>query len=75
MPGEVIKDSPSSTLGGDAGLLQSAGKIDINHPGVFQHIAFPTVAQNDVGSIAACYHEWTNDSNPLQFVLCTRCII
>jgi sialidase-1 len=72
IPGVVIKDRPSSSLGGDAGLLQNSGSIDIDHPGVFQHIGYPTVAQNDDGTIAACYHEWNDDANPLQILKCTR---
>ena len=72
IPGVVVKDRPSSSLGGDAGLLQNSGKIDIDHPGVFQHIGYPTVAQNNDGTIAACYHEWNDDANPLQILKCTR---
>ena len=46
-------------------------KSEVN-PGVFQHIAYPTVAQAQDGTIAACYHEWTDDAKPIQFLQCSR---
>ena len=63
--------SPSSSLGWDAGEGDGGG-IDHDNPGLFQHIGYPTVVQAPDGAIVACYHEWGNDRNPLQFVLCTR---
>jgi hypothetical protein len=62
---------PSSSLGRSAGG-HSGGAIDPANPGIFQHIGYPSVVQNPDGSIACCYHEWTEDAAPLQYVRCTR---
>ncbi len=64
---------PASSLGGDSGAGgHSGGGVDPDNPGLFQHIGYPTVVQNDDGSIACCYHEWTEGETPLQYVRCTR---
>ena len=72
VPGKVFEDRPSSSLGSGAGLFQSGGDINYNHPGVFQHISYPTVAQTLDGTVVACYHEWSNETNPIQFLQATR---
>lgn len=47
-------------------------RINWNHPGAYQHIGYPSVAQTPDGTIVASYHEWDDGERPLQFVLCTR---
>ena len=47
-------------------------RINWNHPGAYQHIGYPSVAQTPDGTIVASYHEWNQGDRPLQFVLCTR---
>ena len=47
-------------------------RIDWRHPGPYQHIGYPSVAQLPDGTIVASYHEWDEADRPLQFVLCTR---
>ncbi len=47
-------------------------RIDWRHPGPYQHIGYPSVAQLPDGTIVASYHEWDDADRPLQFVLCTR---
>ena len=41
-------------------------------PAIYQHIGYPSVAQAPDGTIVACYHEWDDGEEPLQYVLCTR---
>ena len=73
VPGENMEDPPASSIGGAARKFETkGGQVNLNHPGGYQHIAYPTVAQNKDGTIAACYHEWDDAQNPLQFVKCTR---
>ena len=48
------------------------GRIDWKHPGAFQHIGYPSVAQMPDGTIVASYHEWNEEERPLQYVRCTR---
>ncbi len=48
------------------------GRIDWKHPGAFQHIGYPSVAQMPDGAIVASYHEWNEEERPLQYVRCTR---
>jgi hypothetical protein len=51
---------------------QRRRRIDWRHPGPYQHIGYPSVAQAPDGTIVASYHEWDDADRPLQFVLCTR---
>ena len=48
------------------------GVVDWNNPGSYQHIGYPSVVQLKDGTILAAYHEWSDDPEPLQYVLCTR---
>ena len=54
------------------GGMSPRGGIDWRNPGIYQHIAYPSVAQAPDGAVVACYHEWDEADNPLQYVLCTR---
>ena len=74
VPGKVIEENPStkSNHAERSRFLNDGGEINYDHPGVFQHIAYPTVAQAQDGTIAACYHEWTDDAKPIQFLQCSR---
>ena len=47
-------------------------RINWRHPGPYQHIGYPSVAQLPDGTVVASYHEWDDADRPLQFVLCTR---
>jgi hypothetical protein len=59
-----------ATERGDASARRR--RIDWRHPGPYQHIGYPSVAQLPDGTIVASYHEWDDADRPLQFVLCTR---
>ena len=72
VPSSSAAFSPSSSLGWDSGEGDGGGGVDLENPGLFQHIGYPTVVQAPDGAIVACYHEWSNGRNPLQFVLCSR---
>ena len=74
VPGKVIEETPTtkSNHAERSRFLNDGGEINYNHPGVFQHIAYPTVAQAHDGTIAACYHEWIDEAQPIQFLQCSR---
>ena len=74
VPGKVIEETPTtkSNHAERSRFLNDGGEINYNHPGVFQHIAYPTVAQAHDGTIAACYHEWTDEAQPIQLLQCSR---
>jgi hypothetical protein len=42
------------------------------HPGIFQHIGYPSVVALDDGSFLAMYHEHTDDARPIQYIASTR---
>jgi hypothetical protein len=46
--------------------------INQEHPGVYQHIGYPSVCQLEDGTIVAAYHEWTEEADPIQIVRCAR---
>ncbi len=73
IPTKSFATKPTSTLGGDSDTDgHGAGAIDPNHPGLYQHIGYPSVVQNPDGSIAVSYHEWTEEEVPLQHLRTTR---
>jgi sialidase-1 len=73
VPERSINSKPTSSLGGDNDTEgYGAGRIDFQHPGIYQHIGYPSVVQNTDGSISCSYHEWSNDPVPLQYVRTTR---
>jgi len=73
VPSRSDAPKPVSSLGGSVGEKgYDAGRIDPQHPGIYQHIGYPSVVQNPDGSIAASYHEWTDDPAPLQYLRTTR---
>ena len=65
VPGNPDTEAPPTPAPG-------AGRIDWRHPGPYQHIGYPSVAQMPDGTVVASYHEWDDADRPLQFVLCTR---
>ena len=71
VPGKSTMSRPTSG-GNSVSNEQTSGSIDHNHPGLYQHIGYPSVAQNPDGTIAASYHEWSDDPVPLQYVRTTR---
>jgi hypothetical protein len=48
------------------------GAINWHHPGVYQHIGYPSVTQAADGAVVCSYHEWSEDPEPLQFCQATR---
>lgn len=46
--------------------------VNWEHPGIYQHIGYPSVCQLEDGTIICAYHEWLDDAQPIQYVLCTR---
>jgi sialidase-1 len=72
VPGATATETPGSSRMSPAAGKVAGGGIDWNHPGVYQHIGYPTVSQAFDGAIVAAYHEWSEDAKPLQYVLCTR---
>ncbi len=76
VPSSSESSKPTSSLGGDNDTEgYGAGRINFNHPGIYQHIGYPTVAQNTDGSIACSYHEWSEDEVPLQYLRTTRFMV
>ncbi len=71
VPGASGQEKPGSSRGSGA-RGHAKGWIRHDNPGVYQHIAYPTVVQAPDGSVVACYHEWDEDPDPLQYVRATR---
>ena len=72
VPGRSVSEKPGSSRMSPASGRYGGGEIDWNHPGVYQHIGYPSVVQIPDGTIVCSYHEWTDDPRPLQYVRCTR---
>jgi hypothetical protein len=73
VPNSSGESKPTSSLGGDNDTEgYGAGMINYHHPGIYQHIGYPSVAQNTDGTIACSYHEWSEDPVPLQYLRTTR---
>jgi hypothetical protein len=72
VPGKHVEDQPGSTMMDPTSGRSLAGKIDWKNPGLYQHIGYPSVVQLKDGTIVVAYHEWSNDPQPIQYVLCTR---
>jgi hypothetical protein len=72
VPGKTVTDTPGSSRMSPASGKVSGGGVDWHHPGVYQHIGYPSVAQMRDGTVVCSYHEWSDDPKPLQYVLCTR---
>ena len=72
VPGKSTVDKPGSSRMSPASGKYGGGQIDWNHPGVYQHIGYPSVVQMPDGTIVASYHEWDEGERPLQYVRCTR---
>ncbi|HLZ84140.1 MAG TPA: sialidase family protein [Caulobacteraceae bacterium] len=64
VPGNPAAEAPNASA--------RRRRIDWSHPGVYQHIGYPSVAQLPDGTVVASYHEWDEGDRPLQYVLCTR---
>ena len=64
VPGNPATEAPNASA--------RRRRIDWNHPGVYQHIGYPSVAQMPDGAVVASSHEWDEADRPLQYVLCTR---
>ncbi len=63
-------DRPSSSYGMGAGG-HARGAVDAFHPGIYQHIGYPSVVQLADGKVVVSYHEWSETPQPLQEVRCT----
>ena len=72
VPGKTVTDTPGSSRMSPASGKVEGGGVDWNHPGVYQHIGYPSVVQMPDGTVVCSYHEWSDDPKPLQYVLCTR---
>jgi sialidase-1 len=72
VPARSGSDTPGSSRMRPSSGTVAHGDIDWHHPGVFQHIGYPSVVQMPDETIVASYHEWNDHARPLQYVLCTR---
>jgi sialidase-1 len=72
VPGRTKDMTPGSSRMPPEEGKADAGAINWEHPGVYQHIGYPTVQQMPDGSVVAAYHEWSSDPRPLQYCLATR---
>ena len=72
VPGKTATETPGSSRMSPASGKVKGGGINWEHPGVYQHIGYPSVQQMPDGTVVASYHEWSDDPKPIQFVLCTR---
>lgn len=69
VPGKEVYVKPAPSRSDPLG---DSSNIDWKNPGVYQHIGYPSVLQLHDGTILAAYHEWSDDPNPIQYVLGTR---
>jgi hypothetical protein len=73
-----VPGKPGTGKGGQATLLDLGtgrirkGGIDFYNPGIYQHIGYPTVVQVPSGAILCLYHEWSDDPQPIQQIMCTK---
>ncbi len=63
---------PSSSRVVPVAGLYDEGSVNYFHPGLYQHIGYPTVAQAADGTVVCSYHEWSPDERPLQVLKCAR---
>lgn len=66
------KDEILATGTGSRPGRRGTGNVNWEHPGIYQHIGYPSACQLDDGTIVCAYHEWTSEAEPIQYVLCTR---
>ena len=71
VPGKVFEDRPSSSLGSGAGLFKVVGISTIIIRGFSTYFLSSSCSNSD-GTVVACYHEWSNETNPIQFLQATR---
>lgn len=67
----IVEKPGSSAIAPGVGEAER-GRVDLTHPGQYQHIGYPSVVQVADGTVVCCYHEWSDDPSPVQFVRCTR---
>ncbi len=72
VPGQSDVDRPPSSRMSPSSGRYGGGNINWHHPGVYQHIGYPSVTQATDGRVVCSYHEWSDDPEPLQFCLATR---
>ncbi|MEQ1956569.1 sialidase family protein [Mesorhizobium sp. CN2-181] len=72
VPGKSSTEKPGSSRMSPASGKYGGGQINWDHPGVYQHIGYPSVVQANDGTIVCSYHEWSDDERPLQYVRCTH---
>ncbi|MCY4609378.1 MAG: sialidase family protein [bacterium] len=63
---------PSSSRVVPVAGLYDEGAVNYFHPGLYQHIGYPTVTQAADGTVVCSYHEWSQDERPLQILKCAR---
>jgi hypothetical protein len=71
VPALSASGRPSSSYGMASGG-HGGGTIDPSHPGIYQHIGYPSVVQLANGKVVVSYHEWSEAPQPLQYVRCTQ---
>ncbi len=72
IPAKSDVNKPSSSRVAPASGMYDDGGINYNHPGLYQHIGYPTVCQADDGTVVCSYHEWSDDPQPIHIVRCAR---
>lgn len=71
VPGASSIGKLSSSRGTSAGG-HGGGVVNWEHPGIYQHIGYPSIVQAEDGTCVAMYHEWSDDEVPIQYVRATR---
>jgi hypothetical protein len=72
IPTKSAELKPSSSRVVPAAGIYDEGEVNYNHPGLYQHIGYPTVSQAHDGTIVCSYHEWSDDPQPLHILRCAR---
>lgn len=72
VPGQNADEQPASTLIDPVSGRKRRGTIDWMNPGLYQHIGYPSVVQLHDGTILVAYHEWSDDPQPIQYLMNTH---
>lgn len=72
IPARSDFEKPSSSRVAPASGTYDEGQVNYHHPGLYQHIGYPTVCQVADGTVVCSYHEWSDDPRPIHIVRCAR---
>jgi hypothetical protein len=72
VPVSISEDTPGSARIAPSSGRKRKGMVRYDHPGLYQHIGYPSVTQLADSSILCLYHEWSNDPQPIQYIMSTR---